>query len=64
MFTGIITHMGTVASNNNGSLKIKAPLDLFPHLTPGMSIAVNGICLTVTKSMILPKLKLGQANDQ
>ncbi|MFH1959167.1 MAG: riboflavin synthase [Patescibacteria group bacterium] len=49
MFTGIISHLGEVTSNQDNSLRISSPLALFSHLTLGMSIAVNGICLTVTK---------------
>jgi riboflavin synthase len=49
MFTGIISHLGKVISNQNNSLTIKTPMSLIPHLTTGMSIAMDGICLTVTK---------------
>lgn len=47
MFTGIITHLGTVAKKTDTSLTIRTDKDLLKKLSPGTSIAVNGICLTV-----------------
>jgi riboflavin synthase len=47
MFTGIITHLGTVAEKTDSDLKIKTSTDLLKKLSLGTSIAVNGICLTV-----------------
>lgn len=48
MFTGIITHMGRITEKTNDTLFIQPPDDLYKKLTLGMSVAVNGICLTVT----------------
>lgn len=50
MFTGIIEHLGTIASlrlnSEGGRLTIHAPT-VAPHLAVANSIAVNGCCLTV-----------------
>src|SRR3989338_5851461 len=48
MFTGIISHTGKIKEKTKGTLFIEAPEDLYKKLTLGMSVAVNGICLTVT----------------
>lgn len=47
MFTGIITHLGKIASKKSGILTIESSNDLIVKLSHGMSIAVDGICLTV-----------------
>jgi len=51
MFTGLIEHSGTVVSReeSDGGARfvIRAPT-LAPRLTKGDSVAVNGVCLTVT----------------
>ena len=47
MFTGIIQSTGKILSNSDGTLAIEAP-DVISELKNGSSIAVNGICLTVT----------------
>jgi len=47
MFTGIITHLGTVTEKTISDLKIATSSDLLKKLTPGTSIAIDGICLTV-----------------
>ena len=51
MFTGIIEELGTVKSlnmsGNSGSINIKAH-KVLEKTQIGDSIAVNGICLTVT----------------
>lgn len=47
MFTGIISHLGTIKEKTSDSLLIEAPNDLYKKLTLGMSVAVDGICLTV-----------------
>jgi riboflavin synthase len=49
MFTGIITHLGTVVEKSKTDLKIKTDSQLLKKLENGASIAVNGICLTVIK---------------
>ena len=47
MFTGIIEEVGKVISAQSGNLVIAAS-DVLPEMEPGGSIAVNGVCLTVT----------------
>ena len=47
MFTGIIEEMGRVTSAQTGSLVITAG-DILQRLEVGGSIAVNGVCLTIT----------------
>ncbi|MBA3723365.1 MAG: riboflavin synthase [Candidatus Levybacteria bacterium] len=46
MFTGIITHVGKVKERTANRLVITTSEDLVQKVTLGMSIAVNGICLT------------------
>ncbi|MDP3965897.1 MAG: riboflavin synthase [bacterium] len=48
MFTGIITHTGTVAGKTRNTLAIRAERDILRALKRGDSIAVDGMCLTVT----------------
>ena len=48
MFTGIITHTGTVADKTRNTLAIRAGRDVLRVLKKGGSIAVDGTCLTVT----------------
>jgi len=51
MFTGIIDHCGKIKSidkNNDGSIKISIATT-FDDLAIGESIAIDGMCLTVTK---------------
>ncbi|HOF69494.1 MAG TPA: riboflavin synthase, partial [Ruminococcus sp.] len=50
MFTGLVEEIGTVKAVQRGSdsfIKIKAEL-IFSDIHLGDSIAVNGVCLTVT----------------
>ncbi|MDO8522332.1 MAG: riboflavin synthase [bacterium] len=47
MFTGIITHTGTVADKTRNTLAVRAERDILRALKKGGSIAVNGACLTV-----------------
>jgi riboflavin synthase len=47
MFTGIITHLGTVTKKTDTDLQISTTDDLLKKLEDGTSIAVDGICLTV-----------------
>ncbi|MBU6389458.1 riboflavin synthase [Patescibacteria group bacterium] len=49
MFTGIITHIGTVAERRDTGLRFSVPSNLLAGLTTGASIAINGVCLTVTE---------------
>jgi riboflavin synthase len=44
VFTGLIETTGAVAAIDDGRLRVRAPL----ALTPGDSVAVNGVCLTAT----------------
>ncbi len=50
MFTGIIQHLGTFRAYGRGKqeLILEAPAG-FPALPPGESVAVNGVCLTLTR---------------
>jgi len=50
MFTGIITHLGTVTKKTNTRLTVATETQLVKLLTKGMSISVDGICLTVVSS--------------
>ena len=47
MFTGIIKEVGKVISAGGSELVIAAH-DVIPGMEPGASMAVNGVCLTVT----------------
>lgn len=47
MFTGIIEEVGRIISAQSGNLVIAAS-DVLQEMEPGGSIAVNGVCLTVT----------------
>lgn len=47
MFTGIIEEVGKVILARGGELAIAAG-NIMPGMEPGVSIAVNGVCLTVT----------------
>lgn len=47
MFTGIVTHIGKVEEKTQTRLTITAPADLLKKLSDGISISVDGACLTV-----------------
>jgi riboflavin synthase len=47
MFTGIVSHLGRVVELANGRLAIQHD-EIAPALATGGSVAVNGVCLTVT----------------
>lgn len=47
MFTGIITYLGRLSEKKNKILVIKATQDFLARIEKGVSISVNGICLTV-----------------
>ena len=49
MFTGIIHHQGVVKKRIAARLHIESAAGLVEQLTLGDSIAVNGVCLTVSK---------------
>ena len=54
MFSGLIAHLGTVVANESSSggrhLVIEARAAIAEGVEPKDSIAVNGVCLTVTKA--------------
>lgn len=47
MFTGIITHLGKVKEKTETRLVITPEKGLLEHFEKGLSIAIDGICLTV-----------------
>jgi len=47
MFTGIITHLGTVIEKTHTRLVIAPEKGLLKKVAMGLSISVDGICLTV-----------------
>lgn len=49
MFTGIITYTGTLNRRTANNVEIHAPSAILRHLKIGDSVAVSGVCLTVTK---------------
>ncbi|MBV8194622.1 MAG: riboflavin synthase [Candidatus Dormibacteraeota bacterium] len=49
MFSGIVSAGGTVAGASGGGISVKAP-GIAGSLRPGDSVAVNGVCLTVTST--------------
>lgn len=49
MFTGIITHLGTFLKQTQKGFMFAIPPDLAKHISLGLSIAIDGVCLTVTK---------------
>jgi len=48
MFTGIIEGIGLVRKKSGNALEVGLPLALHERLTLGASIALNGVCLTVS----------------
>ncbi|APB34930.1 riboflavin synthase subunit alpha [Gloeomargarita lithophora Alchichica-D10] len=48
MFTGLIHTLGQVVTQTQNRLTIAAPMSYFPDVAVGDSIAVDGVCLTVT----------------
>jgi len=50
MFTGLIESTGEVveAKGTRGGLRLRVRTSLAPEVAPGDSLAVNGVCLTVT----------------
>ena len=47
MFTGIITHLGTIKKRDGSTFTIAANHAVIKQLEKGTSVAVNGVCLTV-----------------
>lgn len=50
MFTGIITHTGKLAEEQNNRLTFSAPPSFLKKLKKGTSVSVNGACLTILKN--------------
>src|SRR3989338_7091583 len=48
MFTGIISHLGKLTKAEDPVFTFSAPKTITDSLKKGISIAINGICLTVT----------------
>lgn len=48
MFTGIITDLGVLIKRTTTTLTLQIPPELYQKMILGTSVAVNGICLTVT----------------
>ena len=50
MFTGLIEQLGVVAGleNRSGAARLRIQTALAGALAPGESVAINGVCLTVT----------------
>lgn len=48
MFTGIITHLGRVTKKNNETFAFKTSQAFLRKVRKGDSVAINGVCLTVT----------------
>src|SRR5690606_26138343 len=53
MFTGLIERVGKVAGlePDGTAARLRVETDLAPELIPGESVAVNGVCLTVTRTV-------------
>ena len=49
MFTGIIQNLGVLRRRRMGVLEVEVSTSIRERLTVGASIAVNGICVTVSK---------------
>jgi riboflavin synthase len=52
MFTGLIEHVGRVAAVDRAGagVRLRVETALARELTPGESVAINGVCLTVTRA--------------
>lgn len=48
MFTGIITNLGEISKREKNSLSVRTNKNLIKKLSKGLSIAIDGICLTIT----------------
>lgn len=48
MFTGIVTNLGEISKREKNSLSVKTNKKLLGKLSKGLSIAIDGICLTIT----------------
>lgn len=56
MFTGIVGHLGRCEEKTEFGLKIRVDKGLIGKLHKGSSVAVNGVCFTVTKIIKATKL--------
>lgn len=76
MFTGIVSNVGKILKKEKSQLTIQAGRSFVSRLTLGLSVAVNGICLTVASKFAdsftidyIPEtdqktnLKYGQSRD-
>src|SRR3990167_6831007 len=52
MFTGIVSHLGKVESMEGAKFVFSAPASLIKSLKMGLSVAVNGVCLTLKNSPV------------
>ncbi len=52
MFTGIISHLGKLKSKRNAVFTFRAEKSFCRKIKKGTSIAVNGVCLTVTQNAL------------
>lgn len=50
MFTGIITHLGKIAKKTPQTLTILANRQFLSKIEKGISVSINGICLTVVNT--------------
>lgn len=50
MFTGIITHLGKLSSKTDKTLTITADRRFLSKIKKGVSVSINGICLTVVNT--------------
>ncbi len=50
MFTGIITHLGSVVKKTSDTFVIRVSHDFYKKAKVGTSVSVDGICLTVTNT--------------
>ncbi len=50
MFTGIITHIGVFQKRSKNTLFFSATADFVSSLKNGNSIAINGVCVTITNT--------------
>lgn len=50
MFTGIITYLGKVSKKTDQTLTISADRNFLSKIQKGISVCVNGICLTIVRA--------------
>jgi len=59
MFTGIVTHLGTLVARKEAVFTFSADLTFCKKIKAGTSISVNGACLTVLKRPINNTFSVG-----